>query len=471
MILGDSYCFLHLQKCAGTNISATLTEHFGGVRQRGKQHHPVLDRDPNCLYFGSIRNPYSYYVSVWAFRIGRINSDARLHRWARTMMPDRMDLMTNPLSVESFREWLKILLRKDRRQLRGGIIDYLRDDHDIGWFTYRYFTILQNKQFEFLSDPHGDDLLDDIVRVEHLNEDLSRVLRRIGFDDPAPLVAESRERQPRNRSRHLPYEQYYDDELIALVAEKDGYLLEKYDYSFPANGARRHTAASTTPRPAPRAASWSPSARDIAVADANNMNRDEGHLGGYVRSSPKPAPSGICVENGAPGTWSPKLWRWACDELRIRSVLDVGCGEAHSAAFFRSLGCEVLAVDGSTQAKRDSRVPDSHVLHDFTQGPYAPDRDFDLVWSCEFVEHVEPQFVSNFLAAFGRASKFLMMTYAHPGQEGWHHVNCRPASYWISKVEALGFAYDEEITKRAKAAAEPGHFRGKGLVFRRVAAD
>jgi SAM-dependent methyltransferase len=207
-----------------------------------------------------------------------------------------------------------------------------------------------------------------------------------------------------------------------------------------------------------------------AVRDAhlNNLHHGEGHLGGYVRSDSKPAPSGLRVEHGDPMTWSPNLWRWAFDVLGVRSVLDVGCGEGHSARFFRDLGCDVVAVDGSRQAKRDSLIPEAHIVHDFTAGPYDPGREFDLVWSCEFVEHVEERFSPNFLDAFRASQKYILMTYAEPGQPGWHHVNCRPAAYWAARLRDRGFLFNNDLTQQSRSLAEPGHYREKGLVFVRA---
>ena len=106
--------------------------------------------------------------------------------------------------------------------------------------------------------------------------------------------------------------------------------------------------------------------------DNNNMNIHEGHLGGYIKSSEQRAESGLNVVNGDPATWHPSLWLWAMSTLNIRSVLDVGCGEGHSSAFFKRYGCDVLGVDGSKQALQDSKIPEQHVQHDFVEGPYLP---------------------------------------------------------------------------------------------------
>lgn len=214
------------------------------------------------------------------------------------------------------------------------------------------------------------------------------------------------------------------------------------------------------------AARW----RRSGTVDQNPMHLSEGHLGGYIRAGSAPTPSGLDIRNGDPETWSPALWRWAVERFQVRSVLDVGCGEGHAARYFRDLGCDVVGVDGSLQAHRDSRIPESHVVHDFNSGPYAPGRSFDLVWSCEFVEHVEQQFEQNFLRTF-QAGEIVMMTFADPGQPGWHHVNCQNGPYWAYRLFQHGFELDHELTEQSRALSEGRHYRRSGLLFRRTSGN
>ena len=181
--------------------------------------------------------------------------------------------------------------------------------------------------------------------------------------------------------------------------------------------------------------------------------RSEGHLGGYI-------------EGGDPATYFPALWDWLVNWQGVKSVLDVGCGEGIALDYFRSLGCRVLGIEGVEQNR-----PGEILTHDFTKGPVLPvGPRFDLVWSCEFVEHVEAQYEENFLTAFEHGD-LVLMTHADPGQSGYHHVNCQPASYWIGRLHDHGFILDGRLTERTREIAlatnpDPwNHYARSGLAF------
>lgn len=187
----------------------------------------------------------------------------------------------------------------------------------------------------------------------------------------------------------------------------------------------------------------------------------DGHLGGYV-------------EGGDPNTTYPTLWNALIRDEMVQSVLDVGCGDGRGAlSYFRDHGCAVQGIDGVPQ-------PDIDVLqHDYTTGPVRgfdgiihPNPDWDLVWSAEFVEHVDERHVPNFLRDFARAP-LVMFTHAVPGQAGYHHVNCRTSDYWIGVMAAIGYQLDGQLTAVARELAlddvpeETNYFARTGMAFRR----
>lgn len=179
-----------------------------------------------------------------------------------------------------------------------------------------------------------------------------------------------------------------------------------------------------------------------------------GHLGGYLAG-------------GDPDTTYPEMWAWLVETWEVKSVLDIGCGDGNALRHFYDLGVTtLLGVEGVRQDQPGI------VQHDYSTGPLpmALD-DFDLAWSAEFVEHVDEEFVPNFMATF-HAARFALITHGEPGQPGWHHVNNQTADYWKGAFAAYGFEFDESLTAMTRAAASANtrpfnHYRRSGLAFRR----
>jgi SAM-dependent methyltransferase len=147
----------------------------------------------------------------------------------------------------------------------------------------------------------------------------------------------------------------------------------------------------------------------------------------------------------------------------LRSMLDVGCGPGGMLDEAQVIGLLAAGVDGDPSvAEADRRI----TCHDYTRGPlyWAP---VDLVWSTEFVEHVEPEYIGNFLATFA-AGRVLFLTAAPPGFPGHHHVNCQADCYWIELLRRHGWAQDLEATAWARAHGQHEYTRATGMVFTRA---
>ena len=164
--------------------------------------------------------------------------------------------------------------------------------------------------------------------------------------------------------------------------------------------------------------------------------------------------------DGDPSSFCPELWEWALKRFKIKSMIDVGCGSGQALAWFETRGCDVLGVDGLPPAG-DARIVD----HDYTLGSYTPNRSFDLCWSCEFVEHIEQEFIPNFLATF-KAAKIVMMTHGQPWQDGHHHVNCHVSDYWIEKLADAGFSFLARLSIKSRDLVLHQYWGRSGLIFR-----
>lgn len=153
----------------------------------------------------------------------------------------------------------------------------------------------------------------------------------------------------------------------------------------------------------------------------------------------------------------PGILTWLYERLSIRSMLDVGCGTGAMVTLARTMGLRALGVDG------DQYVCRSHphvVCHDFTEGPLDLG-SYDLAWSVEFLEHVAEEHQEHYMATFRRC-RYAFVTAAPPGRGGHHHVNCRPADYWIDVFGRHGFEYLEAETAELQEASRPRLHRVDG---------
>ena len=189
---------------------------------------------------------------------------------------------------------------------------------------------------------------------------------------------------------------------------------------------------------------------------------NEGHVGGFI------------IEKD-PATYTPHLWEYICKKFNIKRVLDVGCGMGHAIEEFNNYCDDVVGIDGSTYVVKNSPFNKQIFYHDFAVGTLETEDRYDLCWSCEFVEHVDEEYRDSFLEVFSYA-KYIAMTYAGPGQDGHHHVNCQPKEYWIKNLKRYGFEYDEKITEELRQVAykdaleynsqyNDNHFNLRGLFF------
>jgi len=176
----------------------------------------------------------------------------------------------------------------------------------------------------------------------------------------------------------------------------------------------------------------------------------ESHLGGNIRE-------------GDPFTFAPKTWQYLIDRFAVSSILDLGAGLGYASAYFHSLGKKVISVDGMTHNCDNAIYPT--IKFDLETGPVRC--VVDLVHCQEVVEHIEEKFLDNLLTSM-TCGKIIVMTHAVPGQGGYHHVNEKPAEYWIEHLKRFHCTLLEEDSNRVrKLATEDGaiFLAATGMVF------
>lgn len=132
---------------------------------------------------------------------------------------------------------------------------------------------------------------------------------------------------------------------------------------------------------------------------------------------------------------------------------------------------EVDGIDGDPDLKkRDYIFP-----WDFTKGvPPLSNFTWDLGWSVEFLEHVEKQYIPNYMEVFQKC-RYVVCTAAPPGWGGHHHVNEQDYLYWIDKFRRYGFQFDNPMTQEMrKYSTMQEHSKGSsfmkrtGMFFERI---
>ena len=276
MFVARKLIFLELQKTGGSHIIRLLERYTDGITE-GKHNRLPVDYDRKYIV-GSIRSPWDWYVSLWAYGVGgkgavRARGTAGIDlNYYHRMLPKEIgknwltfrelfaslyhdalkpvelwqQAYKNSSDPELFRSWLRLLLDKKRRYDIGEGYGFSPISTSAGLLTYRYFRLFTVGNHVF-SDKRLIDLdgirefdrefniTSGIIRNESLEADFVRVLEEAGqpLSDDQINDIENRREVKTNISERKSASYYYDDETIALVAERDRYLIEKYSYTPP----------------------------------------------------------------------------------------------------------------------------------------------------------------------------------------------------------------------------------------------
>ena len=127
-------------------------------------------------------------------------------------------------------------------------------------------------------------------------------------------------------------------------------------------------------------------------------------------------------------------------------------------------GLDSLGIDGDWVMAIESEA--KILIHDFTTGVAPIDRDFDLVWSVEFLEHVEEKYQDNYMQAFARC-KYAVCTFGLGLSN--RNRNSKNEEYWIGVFDKYGFDYDAEETKMIRECSnmQKPFMQRTGMFFKR----
>ena len=231
MIVTPAFTFVHLHKSGGTFVNECLLRFCPDASMLG-YHLPsrlIPAEYAGLPILGFVRNPWSYYVSWYAFQSQMAQPNALFRIASENRSLDFSGTLRNLLDLGSGGDKLDVLLGELPHAYGNKGLNLpnfaLAPIRDSGRGLYSYL-------FEYMYS--GGAVAPTIGRVENLRADLLGFLEGI----EAALTPQLREfitrAAPRNTSRHAAYRDYYSDETAALVAERDHPVIEQFGYRFQA---------------------------------------------------------------------------------------------------------------------------------------------------------------------------------------------------------------------------------------------
>ncbi|PSB09560.1 hypothetical protein C7B62_12770 [Pleurocapsa sp. CCALA 161] len=263
--------YLQLQKTGCTHIAQLLNDYIGG-KQIQKHNSLPVNLIGEKYIIGSIRNPWDWYVSLWAFGCNskglfrkKLTSHNLNHLRCFPVKEKKVRSIkalfhevNKPMSlwkktyadVENprlFRDWLHLIFDPMRKYDLTEGYGFSPISSFAGLLTYRYTCVHSNvlklnKLFnntdiisfdQLLEFDKQNNLLNGIIRNESLEQDLIQVLKDVGYKLTLEEQEEIISRKKINTSKHKPSSFYYDDETVNMVRSREQLIIDKYQYNPP----------------------------------------------------------------------------------------------------------------------------------------------------------------------------------------------------------------------------------------------
>ncbi len=270
MFISDRLVFIELHKTACTHIDNLLLKIVGGTLE-GKHNKasPALF-DGKRTFVGSIRNPWDWYVSLWAYGceqkgglfkhvtntglnfegitlhsgyyIFLLSLLAKFSRDPKKWQESYEDV-NDPLCFE---QWLQ-LLHDPHRSFDFGEHYALSPLHNFaGLLTYRYFNLFCSKSGEskpFMDLLSNSDLkqfdlercfIDSFIRNENLESDFVASLEKAGIEVTAQDLSIIQSKKKTNSSNHdRNTALFYNKATDTIIRERERFIIDKFQYKSP----------------------------------------------------------------------------------------------------------------------------------------------------------------------------------------------------------------------------------------------
>ncbi|MEN8207693.1 MAG: hypothetical protein ABFR50_00425 [Candidatus Fermentibacteria bacterium] len=216
----------------------------------------------------SVRNPWDWYVSVWAYGcdgkgvlFDKLAEPRKLlgHGYRMSLVTGVSNLLyelcrsrriwretyADSSSPVLFRRWLGALLDPETSRELGEAYSKSSLSRFAGFYTYRYCHLF-HRTIEHLYDGTIHDqgtlletdrrlnIVQHMLRMEKLTDGILELLENAGIDidtETRQSILDMKPTNPSSRKRSLSF--YYDEATSDLVGNRDALIVDKYGYKPP----------------------------------------------------------------------------------------------------------------------------------------------------------------------------------------------------------------------------------------------
>lgn len=235
MIVTERFVFIHMHKTGGQSLNEIIKRCIADHKTIG-YHFPRAEVPPDAAHLpvvGMVRNPWDWYVSWYAFNKRPGINNPLFHVVSqggnasfRTTVSNLVNLGSDRPESASLRDELLQLLPESLDGNTG--VGLTRTSiRELAGSAQGYYSWLFGRM---LGD--GTDEQTFVGRFENLQQDFLDIMERLAVGETSALRRELDQRERRNVSHHSHYSHYFDDELEALVADREAGLIGKFGYEF-----------------------------------------------------------------------------------------------------------------------------------------------------------------------------------------------------------------------------------------------
>ena len=138
----------------------------------------------------------------------------------------------------------------------------------------------------------------------------------------------------------------------------------------------------------------------------------------------------------------------------VDSVLDVGCGAGAWLSVWKSMGADVVGLDGDYLNPDQLMIDAGEFIPCDVSAGFDLKRRFGLVQSLEVAEHLPESAAAKFIASLCRHADLVMFSAAPPGQGGENHINEQPYDYWRKLFRDQGYDMYDPLRASLRGVSE-----------------